>query len=118
MKRVWVRSVHDTFDYVMQHYYPAGLEKMVERKDTYAIISIQDAHTGGFGVQFAENQFCKGVLTLYFDDIMKEVEGAFVVKMLGADNTKYFTNGSPNQYVYDVLERVWVRTCLQEDLKV
>ncbi|MBQ4563571.1 MAG: hypothetical protein IJA58_03710, partial [Lachnospiraceae bacterium] len=74
MKRVWVRSVHDTFDYVMQHYYPAGLEEMVERKDTYAIISIQDAHTGGFGVQFAENQFCKGVLTLYFDDIVKEVE--------------------------------------------
>ena len=147
MKRVWVRSAHDTFDYVMQHYYPAGLEEMVERDDTYAIISIQDAHTGGFGVQFTENQFCKGVLTLYFDDIVKEVEGAvlfseemaaqiidfvqahkkvetllvhcyagrsrsravgaFIVKMLGADNTKYFTNGSPNMYVYEVLERVW-----------
>lgn len=44
--------------------------------DTYAVISIQDCHTGGFGVKFAENQFCKGVLTLYFDDIVTEVDGA------------------------------------------
>lgn len=44
--------------------------------DTYAVISIQDSHTGGFGVRFAENQFCKGVLTLLFDDIVTEVDGA------------------------------------------
>lgn len=44
--------------------------------DIYAVISIQDSHTSGFGVQFSENQFCKGVLTLIFDDIVTEVEGA------------------------------------------
>lgn len=76
MKRVLVKSVFDTFDYVMQHYYPAGLEELVERSDTYAVISIQDTHTDGFGVTFSESRYCKGVLTLYFDDIVREVEDA------------------------------------------
>ena len=76
MRRVLVRSVYDAFDYVMSHYYPAGLEEFAERNDTYAVISIQDTHTGGFGVQFSRNNFCKDVLTLYFDDIVKDVPGA------------------------------------------
>lgn len=44
--------------------------------DTYAVISIQDSHTQGFGFQFTENRFCKSVLTLMFDDIVTEVDGA------------------------------------------
>ena len=60
----------------MDHYYPAGCEEDAKKKDTYAVISIQDTHTGGFGVTFAENKFCKGVLTLYFDDVVKETKGA------------------------------------------
>ena len=76
MKRVLVKSVYSAFDYVMEHYYPEGLEANAERKDTYAVISIQDTHTGGFGLIFSESNFCKGVLTLYFDDIVKEVPGA------------------------------------------
>ena len=155
MKRVIVRSVYDAFEYVMQHYYPFGLEEFAERTDTYAVISIQDTHTGGFGVTFQENQFCKGVLTLYFDDIIKEVDGAvlfsetqaeqildfiqahqdaetllvhcyggesrsravgaFAVQLLGGDNEKYFQTGSPNQYVYDVLESVWIRRQLKTE---
>lgn len=150
MKRVLVKSVFDSFEYVMQHYYPAGLEEMVERADTYAIISIQDTHTGGFGITFTPNQFCQDVLTLYFDDIVREVEGAvlfsdemaeqiisfikknkkvdtllvhcyagqsrsravgaFAVKMLGGDNSKYFSQGNPNMYVYDTLEMVWLQS--------
>lgn len=76
MKRVLVKSVFDAFDYVMQHYYPAGLEELVEKSDSFAVISIQDSHTNGFGIRFTENQFCKGVLTLQFDDIVSPVEGA------------------------------------------
>lgn len=74
MKRVLVRSVNGAFEYVMAHYYPFGLEELVERDDTYAVISIQDTHTGGFGFEFRETPFCKGVLTLYFDDTVREVE--------------------------------------------
>ena len=125
---------------------------MVERSDTYAVISIQDTHTVGFGVAFTMNQFCQDVLTLYFDDIVREVEGAvlfsdemaeqiiefikknrkvdtllvhcyagqsrsravgaFAVKMMGGDNSKYFSQGNPNMYVYDTLEMVWVQGLL------
>lgn len=76
MKRVLVKSVFDAFEYVMQHYYPAGMEDMVERSDTYAVISIQDSHTDGFGITFSENKYCKAVLTLKFDDIVRPVDGA------------------------------------------
>lgn len=76
MKKVIVRSVFDAFDYAMQHYYPAGMENMVEKADTYAVISIQDSHTDGFGITFSKNKYCKDVLTLNFDDIVRPVEGA------------------------------------------
>ena len=75
MRRILVKSLNEAFDFVMDHYYPAGCEEDAKRKDTYAVISIQDTHTGGFGVTFAENKFCKGVLTLYFDDVVKEKIG-------------------------------------------
>lgn len=64
------------FEHVMQHYYPAGMEDMAEKSDTYAVISIQDSHTGGFGIAFSENKYCKAVLTLKFDDIVRPVDGA------------------------------------------
>lgn len=80
MKRVLVKSVHGAFGYVMEHYYPFGMAAEAAEQgaltDTYAVLSIQDSHTQGFGVQFTENQFCKGVLMLMFDDIVTEVEGA------------------------------------------
>lgn len=76
MKYVMVKSVFDAFEYIMQHYYPAGMEDMVEKSDTYAVISIQDPHMGGFGITFSENQYCKAVLTLKFDDIVHPVDGA------------------------------------------
>ncbi len=138
----------------MEHYYPFGMADEAAEQgaltDTYVVISIQDSHTNGFGMQFTENQFCKGVLTLLFDDIVKEVDGAvlfddemadkiidfiaekkrvadtllvhcyagqsrsravgaFAVEMLGGDNSRYFEEGTPNQYVYDVLETAWIR---------
>lgn len=147
MKRIMLRSVYDAFDYVMAHYAPFGMEEMAEKKDTYAVISIQDTHTEGFGFEFKKNKYCKDVLTLYFDDVVKEVEGAvmfnkehaekiikfvkknkgvdtllvhcyggesrsravcaFVAKMLGSDNSKYFETGHPNPIVYDTLMEVW-----------
>ena len=76
MKRVIVRSVYGAFEYVMQHYYCFGQKEQAELTDSYAVISIQDSHTQGFGIRFCENQCCKGVLTLLFDDIVKPVEGA------------------------------------------
>ena len=155
MKRVMVRSVFDALEYVMDHYYPAGLEDEAVRSDTYAVISIQDTHTGGFGIAFTPNQYCRDVLTLYFDDIVRDVEGAvlfteemakqiidfikknrvadtllihcyagqsrsravgaFALKMLGGDNSRYFTQMNPNMYVYETLEKVWKQDSVQGD---
>jgi predicted protein tyrosine phosphatase len=155
MRRILVRSVYDAFDYVMDHYYPCGQEEFATRTDPYAVISIQDTHTGGFGFTFRESRTCRGVLTLYFDDIDREVEGAvlfsdeqagrildfvarhrrdaetllihcyggesrsravgaFLTRILGGDETPYFAAGRPNQYVYDVLETVWIQRQLGE----
>ncbi len=76
MRRILLKSVYDAFDYVMDHYYPFGMEEMAKRKDPYAVISIQDTHTDGFGFEFRTNRYCQDVLTLYFDDIIREVDGA------------------------------------------
>ena len=76
MKRILVKSVYDAFDYVMAHYYPYGLKEMAEGKDRYAVISIQDTHTHGFGIEFIKSESCVDVLTLYFDDIERSVAGA------------------------------------------
>ncbi len=76
MKRVLVRSVYDAFDYVMEHFYPFGLEEFARRTDRYAVISIQDTHTQGFGIRFTKSSTCVDVLTLFFDDIEKDMEGS------------------------------------------
>ena len=68
--RILVTSAREALRYVWRHLeYPMKL-------DTYAAISIQDTIGGGFEFQLTENRFCKGVLTLYFDDIIREVDGA------------------------------------------
>ena len=76
MKKVLVKSVYDAFDYVMDHYYPFGLEEFAQRTDSYAVISIQDTHTDGFGFRFTAGKSCVDALTLYFDDIDRAVDGA------------------------------------------
>lgn len=69
MKLVLVKSVHGAFGYVMEHYYPFGMADEAAAQgaltDTCVVISIQDSYTGGFGIRFEENHFCKGVLTFY-----------------------------------------------------
>ena len=70
-----VMSVFDAFDYVLNHYAPYGLEEESLFKDSFAIISIQDAQSNGFGFEFKQSKYCKGVLTLEFDDVYKKVSG-------------------------------------------
>ena len=76
MRRILLKSVHEAFEYVMDHYSPAGVDEQALENDTYAVISIQDSIHGGFGFVFCENEFCKGVLTLIFDDVLQPVDGA------------------------------------------
>lgn len=55
-----------------------GCEDDALRKDTYAVISIQDAHNGGYGFEFTKNAFCRDVLTIYVDDIETPEDGLTV----------------------------------------
>jgi len=70
-----IMSVFDAFEYVMSHYAPYGCKEDLLFKDTYAVISIQDAQSNGFGFEFKESNYCKGVLTLRFDDVEKSSKG-------------------------------------------
>ena len=76
MKSILLKSVFEAFDYVMDHYAPYGMEDMVQRDDAYAVISIQDAQSDGFGFLFTESRYCREVLTLRFDDVESAVPGA------------------------------------------
>ena len=64
MKEILVMSFRDCIDYIL------------ESSDThpYSVISIQDSQNS-YGIMFTESRLCKGVLTLYFDDIMAPVKG-------------------------------------------
>ena len=101
MKRVLVKSVYDAFDYVLEHYYPFGLEEFAQRTDCYAVISIQDTHTQGFGVQFTKSKTCADVLTLFFDDIEKDVEGS-----------KLFSEDQANEIIEFIQKNKEVETLL------
>ena len=136
VKRILLKSVFEAFDYVMDHYAPYGMEDMVQRDDTYAVISIQDAQSDGFGFEFTESRYCREVLTLRFDDVESDVPGsvpfsgemaeadtllihcyagqsrsraaaAFAVRMFGKDDAAYFQGGRPNRLVYETLEKIW-----------
>jgi predicted protein tyrosine phosphatase len=85
MPRIIVCSVFDAFEYCMDHYAPFGLEEFADRKDRYAVISIQDSHTDGFGIRFCESASCSGALTLLFDDIVRPVDGAVFFSAEQAD---------------------------------
>ena len=92
MKKVLVKSVYDAFDFVLEHYYPFGLEEYAQRKDKYVVISIQDTHTDGFGIQFIKSKTCEDVLTLYFDDIDRVVEDAKLFSKEQAEQIIEFIN--------------------------
>ena len=62
MRRILVKSLNEAFDFVMDHYYPAGCEEDAKRKDTYAVISIQDTHTGGLVSPLQKINFVKAFL--------------------------------------------------------
>lgn len=58
---------------------------MAEQSDTYDVISIRDSHPGGFGVAFTPSHYCKDVLTLCLDYVIREVESTvlFTDEMAG-----------------------------------
>ena len=83
--RVLVTSVREALRYVMSHFCKPGVTEYPDKTDKYAAISIQDTIDGGFGFELKENRYCKGVLTLYFDDIEQPEPG---LKLMNTSQAK------------------------------
>ena len=73
--RILVASARNALRYVMRHFCEPGVTEYPEESDTYAAISIQDTYGGGFGFELKKNEYCKDVLTVYFDDIEEPEQG-------------------------------------------
>ena len=58
MRRILVKSLNEAFDFVMGHYYPAGCEEDAKRKDTYAVISIQEGVRTLSWTRIKQFQYC------------------------------------------------------------
>ena len=101
MKQILVKSVYDAFEYVMDHYYPYGLEEFAMRKDSYAVISIQDTHTGGFGFTFTQSL----LIHCYAGQSRSLAIGRFISEIYGLP----VQEGNYNQYVYALLKETYHR---------
>ena len=81
---ILVMSLQDAVKYVLKHIQ----YEYAKKTDTYAVISIQD--TTGFGIEFRESSYCKGVLTLYFDDIEDTCPGYKLINDAQAEQIIHF----------------------------
>lgn len=89
---ILVTSAREALRYVMSHFCQPGVTEYPENTDIYAAISIQDTIGGGFCFELKENQYCKGVLTLYFDDIEKPEHGFKLIDKYQAEQIIEFIN--------------------------
>ena len=90
-----VTSVDEAVKYVLKHIQ----YEYAKKTDTYAVISIQDP--GGFGFEFNETRYCKGVLTVYFDDVEEPGGGC-----------KLITSSQARQIVHFIQDHMNVDTLL------
>lgn len=68
-------SAEDALKYVMSHFSDPKTGRAPQNTKPYAAISIQDSGGWNFGFRLTENRFCRGVLTLYFDDFEEPEAG-------------------------------------------
>lgn len=78
-------SAEDALKYVLSHFSDPKTGRPPMTKESYAVISIQDSGKWNFGFTLAENKFCRGVLTVYFDDIEEREYGVRLMKVQQAE---------------------------------
>ena len=83
--KLLICSAEDALKYVMSHFSDPKTGRPPVTKETYAAISIQDSGGWNFGFTLTENRFCRGVLTVYFDDIEEREYGARLMKAQQAE---------------------------------
>ena len=80
--KLLICSAEDALKFVMSHFSDPKTGRAPQNTKPYAAISIQDSGDWNFGFRLTENRFCRGVLTLYFDDFEEPESG---VKLLDAE---------------------------------
>ncbi len=80
--KLLVCSAEDALKFVMSHFSDSKTGRSPQNTKPYAAISIQDSGSWNFGFQLTTNRFCRGVLTLQFDDF-EELESG--VKLMDAE---------------------------------
>ena len=80
--KLLVCSAEDALKFVMSHFSDPKTGRAPQNTKPYAAISIQDSGSWNFGFQLTTNRFCRGVLTLQFDDF-EELESG--VKLMDAE---------------------------------
>ena len=69
MRRILVKSLNEAFDFVMDHYYPAGCGGGRKRKIHMQSFQFRILTRVVLVSPLQKINFVKGVLTLYFDDV-------------------------------------------------
>ena len=80
--KLLICSAEDALKFVMSHFSDPKTGRPPMTKESYAVISIQDSGKWNFGFTLTENRFCRGVLTLQFDDFEEPEPG---VKLMDAE---------------------------------
>ena len=73
--KLLVCSAEDALKFVMSHFSDTKTGRAPQNTKPYAAISIQDSGSWNFGFQLTTNRFCRGVLTLQFDDFEEPESG-------------------------------------------
>ena len=66
MRRILVKSLNEAFDFVMDHYYPAGCEEDAKRKIHMQSFQFRILTRVVLVSPLQKINFCKGVLTFIF----------------------------------------------------
>jgi len=77
--KLLICSAEDALKYVMSHFSDPKTGRAPLNTKPYAAISIQDSGDWNFGFRLTKNRFCRGVLTLYFDDFEEPESGVILL---------------------------------------
>ena len=72
---ILICSAEDALRFVLSHFSDPKTGRSPQNTKPYAAISIQDSGSWNYGFQLTTNRFCRGVLTLQFDDFEEPESG-------------------------------------------
>lgn len=73
--KLMICSAEEALRFVLAHFSDPKTGRAPQTIKPYVAISIQDSGRWNYGFQLTENRFCRGVLTLYFDDFEEPESG-------------------------------------------